>query len=165
MKLSKIFVPFSIVKAEGPDAPDQHLVEGIASSEAVDADGEIISFDAIKASLGEYMKFANLREMHGMSAAGTVTKADADDDERVLAMRDRTPAQVLTYGLDPQADLWADEIVSEGLEGIVDLVKIGRMTYQRIITWILNKIMKTFQITVFVVLMFLLTGQVGVFLD
>jgi UDP-N-acetylmuramoyl-tripeptide--D-alanyl-D-alanine ligase len=40
------------------------------------------------------------------------------DDERVLAMRDRTPAQVLTYGLDPQADLWADEIVSEGLEGI-----------------------------------------------
>ena len=40
------------------------------------------------------------------------------DDERVLAMRDKTPAQVLTYGLDPQADLWADEIVSEGLEGI-----------------------------------------------
>jgi len=40
------------------------------------------------------------------------------DDERVLAMRDRTPAQVVTYGLDPQADLWADEIVSEGLEGI-----------------------------------------------
>jgi UDP-N-acetylmuramoyl-tripeptide--D-alanyl-D-alanine ligase len=40
------------------------------------------------------------------------------DDERVLAMRDQTQAQVLTYGLDPQADLWADEIASEGLEGI-----------------------------------------------
>jgi UDP-N-acetylmuramoyl-tripeptide--D-alanyl-D-alanine ligase len=40
------------------------------------------------------------------------------DDERVLAMRDKTQAQVLTYGLDPQADLWADEIASEGLEGI-----------------------------------------------
>jgi UDP-N-acetylmuramoyl-tripeptide--D-alanyl-D-alanine ligase len=40
------------------------------------------------------------------------------DDERVLMMRDKTQAQVLTYGLDPQADLWADEIVSEGLEGI-----------------------------------------------
>jgi UDP-N-acetylmuramoyl-tripeptide--D-alanyl-D-alanine ligase len=40
------------------------------------------------------------------------------DDERVLAMRDIAHAQVLTYGLDPQADLWADEIVSEGLEGI-----------------------------------------------
>jgi UDP-N-acetylmuramoyl-tripeptide--D-alanyl-D-alanine ligase len=40
------------------------------------------------------------------------------DDPRVLAMRDTTRAKVLTYGLDPQADLWADEIVSEGLEGI-----------------------------------------------
>ncbi|HTP09143.1 MAG TPA: UDP-N-acetylmuramoyl-tripeptide--D-alanyl-D-alanine ligase [Anaerolineae bacterium] len=40
------------------------------------------------------------------------------DDARVLAMRDKTQAQVLTYGLDPQADLWADEIASEGLEGI-----------------------------------------------
>ena len=40
------------------------------------------------------------------------------DDPRVLAMRDKTRAQVLTYGLDPQADVWADEIVSEGLEGI-----------------------------------------------
>jgi H+-transporting ATPase len=50
-------------------------------------------------------------------------------------------------------------LTTEGLEGIVDLVKIGRMTYQRVITWILNKIMKTFQITVFVVLAFLLTGN------
>jgi UDP-N-acetylmuramoyl-tripeptide--D-alanyl-D-alanine ligase len=40
------------------------------------------------------------------------------DDERVLAMREKTQARVLTYGLDPQADLWADEIASEGLEGI-----------------------------------------------
>ena len=40
------------------------------------------------------------------------------DDARVLAMRDKTQARVLTYGLDPQADLWADEIASEGLEGI-----------------------------------------------
>jgi H+-transporting ATPase len=50
-------------------------------------------------------------------------------------------------------------LTTEGLEGIVELVKTGRMTYQRIITWILNKIIKTFQITVFVVLAFLLTGE------
>ena len=50
-------------------------------------------------------------------------------------------------------------LTTEGLEGIVDLVKLGRMIYQRIVTWILNKILKTFQITVFVVLVFLLTGD------
>src|SRR5512147_1497732 len=40
------------------------------------------------------------------------------DDERVRAMTAVTRAKVLTYGLDPAADLWADDIVSEGLEGI-----------------------------------------------
>ncbi len=49
-------------------------------------------------------------------------------------------------------------LTTEGLEGIVELVKTGRRTYQRIITWILNKVIKTFQITVFVVLFFLVTG-------
>ena len=40
------------------------------------------------------------------------------DDERVLAMAHQTRASVFTYGLNPQADLWADEIESMGLEGI-----------------------------------------------
>ena len=50
-------------------------------------------------------------------------------------------------------------LTKEGLSGTIDLVKSGRMIYQRIITWILNKIVKTFQIVVFVVLAFLLTGE------
>ena len=40
------------------------------------------------------------------------------DDSRVRSMATKTRARVLTYGLDPAADLWADEIVGEGLEGI-----------------------------------------------
>jgi UDP-N-acetylmuramoyl-tripeptide--D-alanyl-D-alanine ligase len=40
------------------------------------------------------------------------------DDPRVLGMRDDTLARVFTYGLSPEADLWADEIESLGLEGI-----------------------------------------------
>jgi UDP-N-acetylmuramoyl-tripeptide--D-alanyl-D-alanine ligase len=40
------------------------------------------------------------------------------DDERVRAMAALTRARVFTYGLNPDADLWADEIESHGLEGI-----------------------------------------------
>lgn len=40
------------------------------------------------------------------------------DDERVLAMATKTSARVFTYGLCPQADLWADQVESMGLEGI-----------------------------------------------
>ncbi len=40
------------------------------------------------------------------------------DDLWVRNMAEKTSAQVFYYGLDPIADLWADEIVSLGLEGI-----------------------------------------------
>lgn len=50
-------------------------------------------------------------------------------------------------------------LTTEGLEGIVELIKAGRVIYQRIITWILNKVIKTFQVVVFVVLALLLTGD------
>jgi len=40
------------------------------------------------------------------------------DDPRVLGMREATRAQVFTYGLSPEADLWADGIEGLGLEGV-----------------------------------------------
>jgi H+-transporting ATPase len=49
-------------------------------------------------------------------------------------------------------------LTEPGLTNILDLVTTGRMIYQRIVTWILNKVVKTFQIVLFVVLAFLLTG-------
>lgn len=40
------------------------------------------------------------------------------DDPLVRAMAGLTRARVVTYGLNPAADLWADEIGSDGLDGI-----------------------------------------------
>jgi UDP-N-acetylmuramoyl-tripeptide--D-alanyl-D-alanine ligase len=40
------------------------------------------------------------------------------DDPFVRPMAQQTQAHVFTYGLAPEADLWASDIVSEGLEGI-----------------------------------------------
>jgi UDP-N-acetylmuramoyl-tripeptide--D-alanyl-D-alanine ligase len=40
------------------------------------------------------------------------------DDPLVMAMAGQTQARVLTYGLSPEADLWASDVVSAGLEGI-----------------------------------------------
>jgi H+-transporting ATPase len=49
-------------------------------------------------------------------------------------------------------------LTEEGLSNIVDLIQTGRMIYQRILTWIFNKIVKTFQVILFVIVAFLLTG-------
>lgn len=51
------------------------------------------------------------------AAEGGVAILNADDP-LVSAMAGRTVARVFTYGLDDTSDLWADEIKSEGLEGI-----------------------------------------------
>ncbi len=48
------------------------------------------------------------------------------DEPLVLGMAGRTRARILLYGLDSRADLWADDIESEGLEGIS-----FRMHYRR----------------------------------
>lgn len=40
------------------------------------------------------------------------------DDDWVTKMAGQTRARILTYGLSPNADLWADGIESDGLEGI-----------------------------------------------
>jgi len=40
------------------------------------------------------------------------------DEPLVMGMADHTQARLFTYGLSPEADLWADEITSKGLEGV-----------------------------------------------
>lgn len=52
------------------------------------------------------------------------------DDPWVRPMADVTKATVLTYGLDPQADLWASHIVGQGLEGIQFNLHYKRETFQ-----------------------------------
>jgi hypothetical protein len=55
-------------------------VYGIATTEAVDDQGEIVQADAMRTALPEYMRFPALREMHQLSAAGTTLEAEVRED-------------------------------------------------------------------------------------
>src|SRR6266436_2937810 len=55
-------------------------VYGIATSEAVDEQGEIVRAEAIRAAIPDYMRFPALREMHQLSAAGTTLEAEVCED-------------------------------------------------------------------------------------
>lgn len=57
-------------------------VSGVASSEATDSEGEVVTAEAMKAALPDYLKFGALREMHQAWAAGTAIKAEVDEDNR-----------------------------------------------------------------------------------
>lgn len=69
----KIFVPIAKIDDE------QRLVFGYATTEALDAHGEVVKREAIEAALPRYMRFANIREMHQLSAVGVAKEAEFDD--------------------------------------------------------------------------------------
>jgi len=50
-------------------------------------------------------------------------------------------------------------LTSPGLRNIVDMIKIGRQTFERIRTWTLGRIIRTFQDVIFVALAYLLWGK------
>ena len=60
------------------------MVQGVASSEAVDSDGEIVKADAMRDALPGFMSLGTgaLRSMHQAIAAGTVQKAEVRDDNK-----------------------------------------------------------------------------------
>jgi phage head maturation protease len=69
----RFYWPIAKVDAE------QRMVWGYASTEAADEQGETVSRDALAAALDDYMRFANIREMHQPSAVGIAKEAELDD--------------------------------------------------------------------------------------
>lgn len=74
----KIFAAISKVE---DNADGTITVEGIASTESVDTDGEVVKSAAMEAALPDFMRYGtgNLREMHQPLAAGTVDEITVVD--------------------------------------------------------------------------------------
>jgi hypothetical protein len=66
---------------------EQRMVWGYASTEALDEQGEIIKREALDAALGNYMRFANIREMHQPSAVGVAKEATLDEKGLYIAAK------------------------------------------------------------------------------
>lgn len=60
------------------------IVSGYASSGAIDSAGEIITKEAMEKAIPDYMKFANIREMHQPLAAGVALKLEVQEDGRTF---------------------------------------------------------------------------------
>jgi len=77
----RFYWPIAKVDAE------RRMVYGYATTEAEDDQGEIVKREAIAAALDDYMKFANIREMHQPSAVGVAKEAQLDDKGLYLAAK------------------------------------------------------------------------------
>ena len=88
--MSKVWVNGTITKVSENDDGSLY-VEGVASSEARDEDpkavrkwgkGEIITAEAVKAAIPDYMKWGAVREMHQPIAAGTAVSIEVREDDK-----------------------------------------------------------------------------------
>lgn len=64
-----MYIPFQKVTKKKDGTIE---VSGIASRQEIDNDGDITMLEAVREAIPEYMKFGNIREMHSLSAVGTV---------------------------------------------------------------------------------------------
>ncbi|NTG73294.1 hypothetical protein G6M02_08125 [Agrobacterium rhizogenes] len=79
----KLFAAFSKVE----DNADGTLsIEGVASTESVDSDGEVVKAAAIADAIPDFMRYGTgaMREMHQPMAAGTVDKAEVVDGKTLI---------------------------------------------------------------------------------
>ena len=135
-----------VVRAPDLRAGDASAVAGAERIDAVGGIAEIYPED----------KF---RVVKALQAAGHVVGMTGDGVNDAPALRQAEVGIAVSSATDVAKGAASVVLTGEGLGGIIDLVTNGRSIYQRVLTWIINKVSRTILKTGFVVVPFLVTGK------
>jgi plasma-membrane proton-efflux P-type ATPase len=95
----------------------------------------------------------------GLQAAGHITGMTGDGVNDAPALRQAEVGIAVSSATDVAKGAASVVLTAPGLTNIVALVEQGRTIYQRILTWIINKISRTILKAAFVAIAFVVTGK------
>jgi magnesium-transporting ATPase (P-type) len=101
-------------------------------------------------------KFLVVKSLQG---SGHVVGMTGDGVNDAPALRQAEVGIAVSGATDAAKAAASVVLTTEGLGGIVDLVRNGRAIYQRVLTWIVNKVSRTILKSGFVMVAFLATGK------
>jgi magnesium-transporting ATPase (P-type) len=133
-------------------APELRAVQGALSTDA----SKLVEGSNGFAEMFPEDKFLVVERLQ---SAGHVVGMTGDGVNDAPALRQAEVGIAVSGATDVAKGAASVVLTTEGLAGIVDLVKNGRAIYQRVLTWIVNKVSRTILKSGFVVIAFLVTGQ------
>jgi magnesium-transporting ATPase (P-type) len=154
--------------ADAPRPDSRALVQALA---ALGVETRMVTGDAaavareLAASLGIDQVFAEVypedkfRIVKELQAQGRVVGMTGDGVNDAPALRQAEVGIAVAAATDVAKAAASVVLTGEGLTPIVDLVRNGRAIYQRVLTWIVNKVSRTILKSGFVVLAFLASGR------
>ena len=127
--------------------------------EDVQKDAPGVAPDLAGGGLAEVFPEDKFLVVKSLQAAGHVVGMTGDGVNDAPALRQAEVGIAVSGATDVAKGAASAVLTTEGLVNIVDLVKSGRATYQRVLTWIVNKISRSILKAGFVVIAFLVTGK------
>lgn len=133
-------------------APDLHATGDSAAARTA----ELVQGSSGFAEVFPEDKFLVVKSLQ---AAGHIVGMNGDGVNDAPALRQAEVGIAVSGATDVAKGAASVVLTTEGLRGIVDLVRNGRAIYQRVLTWIVNKVSRTILKSGFVVVAFLATGK------
>jgi phage head maturation protease/regulator of replication initiation timing len=110
--------------------PDLKMVYGYATTEALDSQGERVSKEAVEAALEDYLKWANIREMHKASAVGVAKEAALDDKGLYISAKivDRDAWDKIKEGVYKGFSIGGKKIAKEEETGLITALSLTEIS-------------------------------------